>query len=53
MVLHPDRAAFGPFAIRPEGDVADDRVERMAVDVLGELVLVESVGRLDRIAEDL
>jgi hypothetical protein len=40
VVLHPDRAAFGPFAICPKGNVADNRVECVTVDALAELVLV-------------
>src|SRR5690242_10600546 len=53
VILHPDRAAFGPLAVRPKSDVADDRLEAVSVHVLRELVVVEAFGRLDRVAQDL
>src|SRR5215204_1954533 len=39
--LHHDRARGRPFAELVESDLADDRIERRLVDVLGELVVVE------------
>src|SRR5262249_31239829 len=36
-----------------ERDVADNGLERVALHVVGDLVLVGALGRLDRLAEDL
>jgi hypothetical protein len=53
VVLHPDRPRLRPLAVRPEGYIALDCAERMGVQVFGELVVVESLCRGDRVAEDL
>src|SRR6266436_7783103 len=51
--LHLQHARLRSFAVLAEGDLSDDRVERMAADVIGELRLVEALGALDRIAQNL
>src|SRR5271168_4197838 len=53
VVLHPDRPRLGPFTVGTEGDVTLDCVERVRVQVFGKLVVVESLRRGDRVAEDL
>src|SRR6266545_1156157 len=47
---HPGRC---PFAVLGESDPADIRVERVLVNVLGELGLVQTLGRGDRLIEHL
>src|SRR5215475_9663305 len=51
VVLHPDRPCLGPFAVAAEGDVADDRVERVAVHIFGKLVVIESFAGFDGLRE--
>ena len=46
VILHPDRPPLGPLAIGPKGDVAHDRVERMAAHVFGKLVSEQGRRRL-------
>ena len=53
VILRPDRPRLGPFALRAEGDLALDRLERVAVHVFGELVVVERLGCGDRLFENL
>src|SRR5438067_6272490 len=53
VILHPDRPRLGPFAVRAEGDLALDRLEWMTVHVFGELVVIEGLGRGDRLLQDL
>src|SRR5579862_1330806 len=42
-----------PFALVAEFDVADDSLKGVGADVVGELVLVEALGALDGLGEDL
>jgi len=42
--LHAEHARLGPFALRVEADLADDGLEGVAVDVVGELGVVEAAG---------
>src|SRR5262249_13603654 len=51
--LHEQHACRRPFAEFVESDFADDRVERVVVDVACELVVVEAAGRLDCLLQDL
>ena len=44
---------FGPFAIRAERDVANQRVKRMRTQVLCQLRLIRAVDALDGLAQDL
>src|ERR1700736_1262782 len=52
-ILREDDARLGPFPVVGELDVADYRLEGGLVDVLGDLGLVDALGLLDRLAEDL
>src|SRR6516225_6192379 len=47
--LHLQYARLRPFTVLPIRDLADDRVERMAAYVIGELGLVEALRAFDRI----
>src|SRR6185295_8361232 len=51
--LHHDHPRVGPFAEFVEADIADDRLERVLVEIVGELVVVERACRLDRLLQDL
>src|SRR5437016_1332080 len=51
--LHLQHPRLRPFAVLAEGDFADDRVERMAAEVIGEPGLVEALRALDRLTQDL
>src|SRR5580704_11292865 len=46
-------ARFSPLALVAEGDVADHGLESVGADVVGDLVLVEALRALDRVAPDL
>src|SRR6266478_1910474 len=51
--LHGHQACLLPLALFAELDVADDGLEGMAADVIGDLVLVEALGLFDRLTLDL
>src|SRR5438093_596108 len=51
--LHFEHARFRPFAVLAEADVADDRLERLAMHEVRHLFMVERLGALDRAAEHL
>src|SRR5713101_1594547 len=51
--LCEEQARFGPLAVAAERNVSDDRLETMAADVLGPLVIVEAVRLLDRLGQYL
>ena len=53
LILHQQNARFGPFALRREADIADDGLERLLVNVFGELAVIEAAHRFDRLLEDL
>src|SRR5260370_41798730 len=48
-----DLARLRPFAVLAERDVPDDSLERVAVDVGGELVIIGALGRFHRLGEHL
>src|SRR6476646_1942235 len=47
LVLDHQRAALGPLAVLAELHLTDDRVELRGPDVIGDLLLIEALGRLD------
>src|SRR5581483_10562762 len=49
VVLHLEHPRLGPFAVGAVFDLALDGLERVAADIVGELVLVEALGPLDRL----
>src|SRR5215470_5908854 len=51
--LHHEEPRRRPFAAFVEADFSDDRLERVLVDVLCELVVVDAGGRRDRLFEHL
>src|SRR5580692_1089756 len=51
--LHQQQPRLRPLAFLVEADVADDRIESVLVDVIGELAVIQTAGRLDRLFEDL
>ena len=53
VILHLQRRLFGPLAKWAELDVAHDGLEFVAVQVFGELLVVERLGAFDRLAEQL
>src|SRR5262249_37832418 len=53
VILDLQHAALRPLAALAELHVAHDGLERGLADVVGELVVVEALGRLHRLAEDL
>ena len=53
VVLRPNRPRLGPLAVGTKANVAHDRVERVAVDVFGKLVVIERLARLDGLSKDL
>ena len=53
VILHLQHARLGPLAVLAEFDVAHDGLELVAVQVIGELVVVDALGAFDRLAEHL
>src|SRR5438034_2452723 len=51
--LREELARFGPFAVLAECDVADHGLERVAVDVGSELVIIGALGFFHRLGEHL
>src|SRR5438034_7654122 len=51
--LHQQHALLRPFALVAELHVADDGLEGRLADVIGQGVVIETLGRLDRVAEHL
>src|SRR5579863_1681714 len=51
--LHLDHARLGPLSVFAKRDVADNRLERGLVHVVGDRLLVGAVGRGDRIPQYL
>ena len=52
-VLHLQHPGYGPFALGPERDVANDCMHGIGVEVCCELGIVDAAGRADRRLEDL
>src|SRR6516162_5876019 len=53
VILHLHPARLRPLAVFAEFDVTHRGLERMGADVVGELVVVEALGRRDRLPEDV
>ena len=51
--LGEELARLGPFAILAEGNLARDGREFMGMDVVGELGVIETFRRLDRLRQNL
>src|SRR5581483_5592980 len=51
--LNGDRALLAPFAVDAKLDVADDSLEGSFADVGCQYIIIETLGRLDRLFENL
>ena len=53
MILYLQHPGLGPLAVLPEPDVTHDGFEFVAAQVVGELVVIDTLGAFDRLADQL
>src|SRR5919109_831326 len=53
LVLDQQHPGLGPLAVGPELHLTDDGIEFMGADVLADGLLIQALGRLDGLAQDL